>query len=119
LGCRRLFAQDRTLLATVVAERRRAEAQTRRRPRTDGGRRRAARSGSNWREIHTYDHEDWVDILRWTPEGQSLLFVARPVRAPTWRMMRIPAAGGAAEFDGLDSAAFVSNVRSRRSVPAR
>jgi Tol biopolymer transport system component len=66
--------------------------------------------GSDWREIHTYDHRHWVDILRWTPDGQSLLFIAQPAGATTWRMMRIPATGGAAEFDGLDSAAFTSAV---------
>lgn len=66
--------------------------------------------GSDWREIHTYDNDHWVDVLRWTPDGQSLLFIASPVAAPAWRMMRIPAMGGAATFDGLDSAAFVSSV---------
>ena len=66
--------------------------------------------GSDWREIHTYDNDHWVDVLRWTPDGHSLLFIASPVGAPAWRMMRIPAAGGAAEFDGLDSAAFTSTV---------
>lgn len=66
--------------------------------------------GSDWREIHAYDNDHWVDVLRWTPDGQSLLFIAKPVGAPAWRMMRISASGGAAEFDGLDSAAFVSTV---------
>ena len=64
--------------------------------------------GSDWREIYTYENTHWVDILRWTPDGQTLLFVA--AGASTWRMMRIPATGGVAEFDGLDSAAFVSAV---------
>jgi hypothetical protein len=65
--------------------------------------------GSNWRQIHEYDAGQWVDILRWTPDGQSLLFI-EGVYDPTWRMMRIPATGGAAVFDGLDSAKFTGTV---------
>jgi hypothetical protein len=65
--------------------------------------------GSNWREIHEYDAAQWVDILRWTPDGQSLLFI-KGHGGPTWQMMRIPATGGAAIFDGLDSANFTGTV---------
>ncbi len=65
--------------------------------------------GSNWREIHTQNSDSWVDILRWTPDGQSLLFI-EGVGGPTWRMMRIPATGGTAVFDGLDSANFTGTV---------
>lgn len=66
--------------------------------------------GSDWRELHTWDSGHWVDILRWTPDGQSLLFIHQPVGSPTWRMMRISATGGPVEFDGLDSANLVSTV---------
>jgi Tol biopolymer transport system component len=66
--------------------------------------------GSDWREIYSYDNAHWVDVLHWTPDGQSLLFVASPVGAPAWRLMRIPSAGGPAVPDGLDSSAFVSTV---------
>ena len=59
--------------------------------------------------MHNLDLDN-VNVLRWTPDGQSLLFIAQPVGAPTWRMMRISSAGGPAEFDGLDSAAFMSTV---------
>ena len=66
--------------------------------------------GSNLRQVTTYNASQWVDWLRWTPDGQWLLFVTQPVDRQPWRMMRVPAAGGAAEFDGLDSAAFVGTV---------
>ena len=49
----------------------------------------------------------WTDVLRWTPDGQSLLFssmVTDATGARTWRIMRVAATGGTAEFDGLESA---------------
>jgi len=63
--------------------------------------------GSNWREIHTDNRLARLDAVRWTPDGQSLLFIEG---SGTWRMMRIPATGGTAVFDGLDSANFAGTV---------
>jgi hypothetical protein len=63
----------------------------------------------------------------WTPDGAELFFILKEgVGGPTWRMMRIPAAGGMALFDGLDSAKFTGpaslpayEVATRRRAPRR
>ena len=45
--------------------------------------------------------------MRWTPDGRQIVFVAREEAPSTgWRLMRVPAAGGRAEFDGIESAQF-------------
>lgn len=41
------------------------------------------------------------DRMRWTPDGHTLVFVAQ-YPGNNWRLMRVPAAGGQPEFDGLD-----------------
>ena len=44
-----------------------------------------------------------ADLMRWTPDGQSLLFAMAKETKVGWRMMKVPAAGGQPVFDGLDS----------------
>ena len=47
------------------------------------------------------------DLMRWTPDGRQIVFVAREEAPSTgWRLMRVPAAGGRVEFDGIESAQF-------------
>lgn len=61
--------------------------------------------GSGYREVHgPIGTGGWASVLQWTPDGQSLLFVDRSVSSDRWRIMRVPAAGGTAVPDGLDSA---------------
>jgi Tol biopolymer transport system component len=51
------------------------------------------------------------DVMRWTPDGQFILFVAGGNPLPGgWRVMRIPVSGGEPEFDGLDSSRLESAV---------
>jgi len=68
--------------------------------------------GTGLREFHRFTGSHWPDTLRWTPDGQSILFVVVSIGDEAWRMMRIPANGGVAEFDGLDSATFTGELPS-------
>ena len=53
-------------------------------------------------------------VLQWTPDGKSIVFVASTAASPAgWRLMKVSASGGLAEFDGLDS----SRVDSAVSLP--
>jgi hypothetical protein len=42
--------------------------------------------------------------MRWTPDGQSIVFAAADEARTGWRLMRVPAAGGVATAEGVDSA---------------
>jgi hypothetical protein len=60
--------------------------------------------GSGMREVVASVDAGWVGYagsLRWAPDGQSLLFVAFDANR-NWRVMRVPATGGAPVPDGLD-----------------
>jgi len=61
--------------------------------------------GTDFRKVHgPFRGGGFADIMKWTPDGQSILFVAQgePPAVTPRRVMRIPAGGGPAEFDGLD-----------------
>jgi Tol biopolymer transport system component len=57
-----------------------------------------------------------ADRLKWTPDGRGILFVMDAPgqtisgAAMGWRLMRIPAAGGTAEYAGLDSTQLAGDV---------
>jgi len=55
--------------------------------------------GSNLREVTRPFPGAWQS-LRWTPDGTALVFPAFDERR-NWRIMRLPAEGGTASFDGL------------------
>ena len=61
-------------------------------------------NGSGFREVcgPFRVNRTW-DLLRWTPDGRSLLFATAKETKVGWRIMRVPAAGGQPVFDGLDS----------------
>jgi Tol biopolymer transport system component len=54
----------------------------------------------------------WPDLMRWTPDGQSLVFDEKPGTGPTtpWRTMIVSASGGTPRPDGLDSSKFEATV---------
>jgi Tol biopolymer transport system component len=57
--------------------------------------------GSNHREVVQSYETGWIDdVLRWAPDGRTLLFVAFDANR-NWRIMRVAADGGQPEFDGL------------------
>lgn len=57
--------------------------------------------GSNYREVVESYQAGWVlDVVRWTPDGRTILFVAHDANR-NWKVMRVPAVGGLVEFDGL------------------
>jgi Tol biopolymer transport system component len=59
--------------------------------------------GTGYRDLHgPFAGGGWANLLRWTPDGQSIVFTA------DGRLMRIPANGGTAEFDGVERATFAS-----------
>jgi hypothetical protein len=46
----------------------------------------------------------WRDVMRWSPDGRSIIFATRP--APTsssWRLMQVAATGGQPEDYGVES----------------
>ncbi len=60
--------------------------------------------GTGYRELHgPIPGGLWADMIRWTPDGQSILFVSGRGSEGGWKLMRISATGGQPEFDGLDS----------------
>jgi Tol biopolymer transport system component len=67
--------------------------------------------GTGYRDLHgPFGGGGWEYVLRWTPDGQSIVFTAGGPQAGGWRLMRIPATGGTAEFEGLERARFSSAV---------
>jgi Tol biopolymer transport system component len=61
--------------------------------------------GTGYRDLHgPFDGGGWTEALQWTPDGQSIVFTAGG------RLMRIPASGGTAEFDGVERATFANAV---------
>jgi hypothetical protein len=52
-----------------------------------------------------------TDTVRWTPDGQSIVYAIANENRMGWRIMRVPAAGGAPVFDGLDSTTPKSAVQ--------
>jgi hypothetical protein len=67
--------------------------------------------GSGYRDLHgPFAGGGWADLLRWTPDGQSILFTTGGPEQGGWRMARIPASGGSTEFEGLERARFASAV---------
>ncbi len=68
---------------------------------------------SNYRDVHAQvPGGSWGDLMRWTPDGQSLVLEEKPGTGPTapWRTMIVPAAGGGPTPDGLDSSKFNATV---------
>ena len=51
--------------------------------------------GSGFRELHADDHWYGAGILRWTPDGKSILFRREQPGIPHWGVMRIPKEGAA------------------------
>jgi Tol biopolymer transport system component len=46
----------------------------------------------------------WRDVIRWSPDGRFILFATRlSPTASSWRLMKVPVAGGISEFAGVDS----------------
>lgn len=61
-----------------------------------------ALDGGSVRSVVPAFDTGWLaDDLRWGPDGQSLVFTAFDGRSQ-WRLLRVPATGGAPEPDGLD-----------------
>lgn len=58
--------------------------------------------GGSVRSVVPAFETGWLaDDLRWSPDGQSLIFTAFDDRSQ-WRLLRVPATGGTPEPDGLD-----------------
>jgi len=55
------------------------------------------------------------ELLRWTPDGRSLLFRSYDANED-WQIMRIPASGGAPEFDGVSHATLAPLLPDIRMV---
>ncbi len=67
--------------------------------------------GTDYRELYgPFDGEGFADRTRWTPDGQSIVFVAATGPTSGWRVMRIAATGGQPEFDGLASPGLTGSV---------
>ncbi len=71
--------------------------------------------GTDYRELYgPFEGTGFADITRWTPDGQSIVFVAgnqnTPGAAAGWRVMRIPATGGQPVPDGLASPGLTGSV---------
>jgi len=55
--------------------------------------------GTDYRELLTSVPVIWVaDLVRWTPDGQTILYGTNEGNG-VWRIMRIPAAGGTPEIE--------------------
>jgi Tol biopolymer transport system component len=54
-------------------------------------------------------------FMQWTPDGASILFAASSPSGG-WRIMRVPAVGGEATFDGLESSTLDGSVSVRRDL---
>jgi Tol biopolymer transport system component len=76
--------------------------------------------GSNYREVFgpfpTGAGNMIADKMRWTPDGHNLVFVDFDANN-NWRLMRVPAAGGKAELDGLDFATLARRIGGLRMIP--
>ena len=67
--------------------------------------------GSGYRDLHgPFQGGGWADLLRWTPDGQSLLFSVNTGTPGSWRILRIPTTGGTAEADGLEAAKLTGTI---------
>ena len=65
--------------------------------------------GTGYRELHgPFPAQALADKMRWTPDGRSILFISAATSG--WRVMRVPADGGRAEPDGLDSTTLSGSV---------
>jgi hypothetical protein len=51
-----------------------------------------------------------ADLVRWLPDGQSILFAIANESGVGWRIMRAPVAGGEPVFDGLDSTKLTGSI---------
>jgi Tol biopolymer transport system component len=63
--------------------------------------------GSGYRELYgPFESGGFPDHVRWTPDGQALVFVTDPTpnaQQVNWQVMRIPSRGGQPQLDGLES----------------
>ncbi len=61
--------------------------------------------GSQYRELHgPSPGGGWRDVMRWAGDGRFIVFATRNSQtSSSWRLMRIAATGGQAEFYGLES----------------
>jgi Tol biopolymer transport system component len=54
----------------------------------------------------------WSDVVRWSRDGQYLVYGTRPDPASTnWRLMRVRSSGGVAEPSGVDSSGLARTGR--------
>jgi len=58
-----------------------------------------ATDGSGYREIHKGEQ---ITGIGWSADGRSALFAQKVPNMDRWRVMRVPAEGGAAAFTGLE-----------------
>ena len=73
--------------------------------------------GTGVRELVSSFQTFWIsDAVRWTPDGQSVLFVACDAQK-NWRVMRVGTDGGTPEPDGLDYETLDPLVGSPRLAP--
>lgn len=76
--------------------------------------------GSNYREVFgpfpTGAGNMIADKMQWTPDGRTIVFVDFDANN-NWRLMRVPAEGGKAEFDGLDFGTLAPRAPGVRMVP--
>jgi Tol biopolymer transport system component len=74
--------------------------------------------GSNYREVFgPFASGGFIpDKMRWTPDGRTLVFVDFDANR-NWRLMRVPAVGGKAEFDGLDFDTLAPRIAGHRMIP--
>jgi Tol biopolymer transport system component len=74
--------------------------------------------GTDFRDVGGSLPGFWgAELLRWTPDGRSLLFRSYDANED-WQIMRIPASGGAPEFDGVSHATLAPLLTDIRMVPS-
>ncbi len=73
--------------------------------------------GASYREISgSFRARNTANQMRWTPDGRSIVFSALDT-ADKWRLMRVAAEGGQAEFDGLDFGTLSPLLSGLRMTP--
>ena len=74
-------------------------------------------NGTGYREIVPSVRAGSVaDTIRWSPDGQSLVFVAHDANR-NWRVMRVPASGGTPVFDGVSYETLAPVLTDMRLFP--
>jgi Tol biopolymer transport system component len=67
--------------------------------------------GSGWRQVGGIVPASRAgsDLIRWTPDGSSILYVTTETSGRS-RVMRIAASGGTAVFEGIETAGPIYNI---------